>query len=106
MIINNESVIRLEKLRKTLASEINKRVAAGIEHKSYEGTLEVLFVFPDAFDDPDGTKNCERCLITLHCYIIGTLGRHYRWAAFSFEDALEQCEADIYNWIKEDRYDT
>ena len=90
---------RFKELRQAVAEEVNRLVEDGCDHKSYEGTFEVIFGYPDAFEDPHGIQEPD-CIIILHCYVFGP-SRHYQWKGRTFAEALEKCEKSVRAWIKE-----
>lgn len=85
-------------LRKRLAKAIAVEIALGYGHKSYEGTWEISYGFPDYFDDPTADAPPEAVKIQLHCYVVGP-GRHYQWYGKDFDEAFEKCKADVEKWL-------
>lgn len=64
--------------------------------KSYEGEIEVNFIFPNFFESPDKIPNSCYCIITLNCYVLGS-GRHHDFKGKSFYEAVKSFEA----WLDE-----
>lgn len=85
-------------LRKWFFGELDKilKSPCGEYHKSYEGTFEVNFWFPNIFE-PNISPEVS---ITLDCYVVGP-HRHYRWVGKNIEDAIKLCRADLEEWLKE-----
>lgn len=88
------------KLRKQVADYICKSLKEDPIHKSYEGTWEILVSYPNYFEDETAKAEPDFYRITLHCYVLGP-GRNYDWEGKSFMEALEKCECDINEWVKE-----
>lgn len=93
-----DSKSQFYKLRKRLAKAIAVEVALGYGHKSYEGTWEISYGFPDYFDDPLAESDPIDVTIQLHCYLVGP-GRHYKWSGSNFDEAFQKCKADVEKWL-------
>jgi len=92
---------RFAKLRKETLDCIGKilKASGGDCHKSYEGTMDVTFTFPECFvDDPYNEE--PSVTITLYCYIIGPT-RRYEYRGKNFAEALTHAEKGIHAMIEE-----
>ena len=93
------NMIRFGRLRKKLAEGIRKQLEEDGHCKSYEGTWEILEMFPSFFDDPAAEAPADFVEIRLHCYVIGP-SRHYKWVGSSFEEAIEKAEIEVDSWLR------
>jgi hypothetical protein len=66
--------------------------------KSYEGALYIEYCLPNYFEELD--EKPAKWIIHLSCYLIGPT-RGSDWEGETFEDALDQAEADINEWLED-----
>lgn len=79
-----------------------KKLEANMDevHKSYEGTFELLFSYPNYFDELNAEKEIDDpdyVKIILHCYVLGP-HRHYEWSGETIKEAVDKAKADIESW--------
>lgn len=70
-------------------------------HKSYEGTFEILFSYPNYFDEQNVGEQIDTpdyVKIILHCYVLGP-HRHYEWTGKTIYEAVNKAKKDIKDWI-------
>lgn len=66
--------------------------------KSYEGTFEIVYSYPDYFDDEDAEASVpDAVLINLHVYVVGP-HRHYTFRGMTLDEALDRLEAALDEW--------
>ena len=94
--------------RARLFKLIDKVLSIEPHCKSYEGSLEVAYLYPDYFEDPEGKNFSPKVLITCHCYVLGN-GRHHYFdgknlyeANKKFEHWLDQQAAWVNTLYEED----
>ena len=78
-------------LRQRLFKMIEKSLKEDPICKSYEGALEVAFVYPNYFEQADAV---EYVCIRLDCYVLGW-GRHYMFKGETFAEALDEFEKTL-----------
>lgn len=64
-------------------------------HKSYEGALDVTFMFPNIYKSNENPEPAEQVNIELHCYLLCN-GRHETFRGDSFEKCMDEFE----RWIE------
>lgn len=99
--MNQVQMSRFNRLRKMVAEEIKRQLEIDGHHKSYEGTWELTFSYPNYFEDETASAEPDFYQITLHCYVIGP-SRHYDWHGESWDECLSKCELDIEKWCSAD----
>ncbi len=68
--------------------------------KSYEGTFELLFSYPNYFDEEDAghvIDNPDFAVITLYCYVLGP-SRRYDWKGETISEAVDKARKEIESW--------
>lgn len=88
---------RFHALRRDLFAAVERELAEDGHCKHYEGTFEVGYSFPNYFEREDATAGSWT--IRLDCYVIGP-NRHYEWAADTAEGVMDECEADVRDWLR------
>ena len=69
--------------------------------KWYEGTFELLFLYPNYFDEKESgkTDNFDSVHIKLRCYVIGP-HRHYDWYGKTIEDVVKKARKSLESLVQ------
>lgn len=90
---------RFEVLRKRLFAYIDEMLERCDHCKHYEGAFYIAEMLPNRFDARDNDAATWR--IHLDCYLVGP-HRHYDWDAPTFAKALDACESDLNEWMRDE----
>lgn len=92
---------KFETLRRDLFAYLAKCLAEDGHCKSYEGAFSIQHHLPNYFEETHNGGDAQSLWrIHLDCYLIGPT-RHYDWDGDTFDNALEKCERDLREWMKE-----
>lgn len=97
-MMNKQEQKRFAALRKMVMDAIKRELEIDSYCKSYEGTFEWYFNYPNYFDDRDATQGPDGCILTLHCYVLGP-SRHYKWLGKTPTECMGKAEEEITAWI-------
>ena len=64
------------------------------------GFFSINIEYPNYYEDENAEKPPVYIYILLDCYVIGP-HRHYSWGGKTLDEALDECERDINEWLEE-----
>lgn len=87
--VTPEFLARFMTYRKRLFAAICIALAEDGHHKSYEGTVGLIF--------PHYFHNEDDFIITVDCYVLGP-ARHYSYSGKTPDECLDKAERDLRKW--------